>query len=409
MSTRLADVGKWRSGGTPPKDRDDLWGGGFPWISTRDLKKPELSGSTDTITEDAAKRFSTTVPAGSILIGTRGMALAKRLPVAMVTRAVAFNQDIKAIEPDRWVSSKYLLYALLAFEDPILALTDEAAHGTKRLDTDLLRAFRIPCPGIADQARIADLLDAETTRIDAMMSARERQRVLLIERHRSQVAVAVATAGAQVRLASAVASIEQGSSPQCEDRSAGHGEVGVLKLSAVSARGFSAIENKLLVDGSAANRPAVRDADLLVTRANTPNLVGLAAVARLDPDAPTLLLPDLIYRLTLREGHDPDYVQLALSTPDARSQMTAAARGSSQSMVKLRGDDLRELRVPLPAIGRQRLIAHQALEARVAIDLTLAAIDRQIALLRERRQALITAAVTGRLQVPGTTTTSAAV
>jgi type I restriction enzyme S subunit len=188
VTVRLAEVGAWRSGGTPPKDRDELWDGGFPWISTRDLKQPELNGSTDTITDDAASRYSTTVPAGSLLIATRGMALAKRLPVAMVTREVAFNQDIKAIEPHCDVYSKYLLYALLAFEGPILALTDEAAHGTKRLDTDLLRRFRIPCPDFADQRRIADFLDVETTRIDALIAARAAQSELLAER-----AVSVAT------------------------------------------------------------------------------------------------------------------------------------------------------------------------------------------------------------------------
>lgn len=188
---RLAEVGVWRSGGTPPTDREDLWRGDFPWISTRDLKRPELDGSTATITEDAAKQFSTIVPAGSILIATRGMALATRLPVALVKRAASFNQDIKAIEPHTGMHGKYLLYALVAFEGPILGLTEEAAHGTKRLDTELLRRFRIPCPTLEEQIRIVDFLDAETARIDAVIRARGRQSELLAERRLALVTAAV--------------------------------------------------------------------------------------------------------------------------------------------------------------------------------------------------------------------------
>jgi type I restriction enzyme S subunit len=407
MSLRLADVGAWRSGGTPPKDRAELWDGGFPWISTRDLKQPELRSSTETITEDAARRFSTTVPAGSVLIGTRGMALAKRLPLAMASRTVAFNQDIKAIVPHRGVCPKYLLYALLAFERQILALTEEAAHGTKRLDTDLLRAFRIPSPSLPEQERTARFLDVETGRIDELAAARSRQHELLRERHAAYVSRAMAAAGPRLRLGSAISSIEQGSSPQCADRPAGPGEHGVLKLSAVNERGFLPTENKFLSVGESA-RAEVRDGDLLVTRANTPTLVGLAAVARVEAVAATLLLPDLIYRLTLRDGHDPDFVQLALSATDARGQMTAAARGSSQSMVKLRGEDLRELRVPLPELGRQESIACAVRAQRALVDRTLSAIDHQLELLRERREALVMAAVTGRLPMPLSPTTSAA-
>jgi len=70
-------------------------------------------------------------------------------------------------------------------------------------------------------------------------------------------------------------------------------------------------------------------------------------------------------------------------------------------MVKLRGHDLRELKVPLPTTDRQRLIATEAQTRWSAVQRTLAAIDRQIALLRERRQALITAAVSGRVDVGG--------
>lgn len=76
-------------------------------------------------------------------------------------------------------------------------------------------------------------------------------------------------------------------------------------------------------------------------------------------------------------------------------------------MVKLRSQDLRELRLPLPPIDEQRWLVRDLLAARDRNAVAVAAIDRQIALLRERRLALVTAVVSGEMQVPGTETANA--
>ena len=60
---------------------------------------------------------------------------------------------------------------------------------------------------------------------------------------------------------------------------------------------------------------------------------------------------------------------------------------------------LRETLIPLPGAASQREIVVRATVVRARHEQLLVAIDRQIALLRERRQALITAAVSGRVDV----------
>lgn len=402
MSARLADVGTWRSGGTPPKDRDELWDGGFPWISTRDLKQPELNGSTDTITEDAAKRFSTTVPAGSLLIGTRGMALAKRLPVAMVTRAVAFNQDIKAIEPYGDVCSKYLLYALLAFERPILALTDEAAHGTKRLDTDLLRAFRIPCPPRREQERIADFLDAETARIDALASNVHRLLRLIAERLDCETSRVLASESMEPRpLHHAVERVEVGVVVQ---PAALYAASGIPFL-----RGVNITPGKIVLDDLKYLDPAkehiaakstLREGDVVVVRTGQ---AGAAAVV-----FPELDGANCVDLLIVRPGPDlvPRYLELLLNSEVVRSQVATMTVGSIQSHFNVGA--LREVLIRVPGIARQDEIVREADLVGGQHRQLLAAGERQIALLRERRQAIITAAVTGQLQVPERTMADAA-
>lgn len=217
--------------------------------------------------------------------------------------------EFVALEPHA-IEPRYLRYALLSdgFRQELEARVQSVTRSQQRVNPKDITGAWIAVPNPSDQRGIADFLDAETARIDALVEARHRQRELLQERCAGEVANAVRRAGEHVRLAKALISIEQGVSPQCEDRPAAPGEAGVLKLSAVKPGAFAPSKNKFLIDDGSLSRFVVRDGDVLVTRANTPNLVGLATVARLEKHMPTLLLPDLIYRLRLRDGNDPDYV-----------------------------------------------------------------------------------------------------
>lgn len=68
-------------------------------------------------------------------------------------------------------------------------------------------------------------------------------------------------------------------------------------------------------------------------------------------------------------------------------------------MVKLRGEDILDVEVPIPSVRAQMAIvaSHDRLEAKM--DGLAATLQEQIGLLKERRQALITAAVTGEIEV----------
>ena len=138
-------------------------------------------------------------------------------------------------------------------------------------------------------------------------------------------------------------------------------------------------------------------ATFLVSRANTPELVGDVAVAT--NAGRGLLLPDLIYRVGLGRDIEADFAaQIFLSTR-VRSLIQATARGSSQSMVKLRGEDIREWPVPRATVQQQRALVSAVTEQLNSSARLRATVERQLELLAERRQALITAAVTGGIAV----------
>jgi type I restriction enzyme, S subunit len=151
--------------------------------------------------------------------------------------------------------------------------------------------------------------------------------------------------------------IEAGRSPRAQERAARAGEYGVLKLSAISWGEFEPGQNKaLLPDTDPSDCPTVRAGDLLISRANTTELIG--SVVLVQHDYPHLLLSDKTLRLVLNPelGHAP-FVLHALRTRIAREHIERHATGTSYSMRNISQDKLSTTPIPLPPLEEQRRIA----------------------------------------------------
>ena len=188
--------------------------------------------------------------------------------------------------------------------------------------------------------------------------------------------------------------IEQGWSPQCENEPSKGDSPGVLKVGCVNGGRFRPMENKRLPDEiEPVLEYAIKRGDLLVSRANTRELVGCAAVAL--QDYPWLFICDKIYRLTLKtEEAIPSHVAAYLSSRQARGQIELGATGASQSMQNISQDVIRNLSIPLPCVKEQQAIANFLDRETAKIDALIAEQQRLIELLQEKRQAVISHAVT---------------
>lgn len=119
------------------------------------------------------------------------------------------------------------------------------------------------------------------------------------------------------------------------------------------------------------------------------------------------MLCDLIYRLTLREEViDGKFLGYFLTLPEGRGQIEADARGTSGSMVKISQDHIKDWWIPVPPPDEQAAIVAQVGRETGVLDELRGATERTIALLKERRAALIATAVTGRIN-PSEVTTNA--
>jgi len=191
-NARLAFAVTWLSGGTPPRDDPASWSGDLPWVSSKDLGTDHIRDTLEHIDQDAAKVHSTVAPARSVLIATRGMALARRLPLAIIDRPMAFNQDLKGLVPLAPLDDEYLRIVLRAFEAEILCFVLEAAHGTRRLETKDLKAFRFPLPSSAEQRRKVDEV-REVEDGNAALAERVTRHVALLRERRDALVTAAVT------------------------------------------------------------------------------------------------------------------------------------------------------------------------------------------------------------------------
>ncbi|TFV57291.1 hypothetical protein E4P41_14640 [Geodermatophilus sp. DF01-2] len=268
----------------------------------------------------------------------------------------AFQNTLLRVRP-RKVLSRFLLHYFRHMASTGGFAERSRGVGIHHLGRDALASLPTPLPPSGEQRRIADVLD----RAEELRSKRLRSTTLLDDLARSIFLdmfgdpVVNPRRWHRVDLGDLLATIESGQSPVCLDRPAGPDEWGVLKLSAVTSGAYRADENKTL-PASVVPRTEhqVRVGDVLITRKNTPELVGASALVESTP--PRMLLPDLIFRLRIDKEAPvlSAYLQRLISTPMKRRQMQQLSGGSAASMVNISKGRLAGLPIELPPLSLQQ-------------------------------------------------------
>lgn len=314
----------------------------------------------------------------------------------------AGSTELHVLRPKPNVDARFLRYVVQS--KPFLSegvAAFQGVAGLQRVPDDFLRDFSVGEFSLAEQRNIANYLDAEAAYIDRLAELQREVRARLVERDQALLDLELDTIAARagtLPLRRFIVGMDQGASPQCEAVRAGELDWGVLKVSSLRPGKFFASENKRLPDDVSPDfRSEIRAGDLLITRANTPGLVGSAAVV--PKVRKRLLLSDKIFRVRLNSDISPQYVAVVARGRRVRDLCAASSHGTSSSMVNLKFEDIKAWPVPLADMEDQLGLVSRVLAGQREVERIISAIDRQLALLTERRQALITAAVTGQLDV----------
>ncbi|OFR88747.1 hypothetical protein HMPREF2863_10565 [Micrococcus sp. HMSC067E09] len=300
----------------------------------------------------------------------------------------------------RSFDQRYLNYLirsrLLAAE--LARLSDGVRPQQWDLDPKAFERVPLPEPPMKEQRRIADYLDRETTTIDALIEKQQRLRSVLKERRQELVRAHLADVGPQVQLRHLVVRerpMTYGILQAGEHDDGGVPYIGPADISRVG--GTPALQDlrRTTVEIAAQyQRSTLRPGDLV---ASIGPAYGHVMEVSEELDGANLTQD------TVRLALDPDraerrYLMWVLQGAASRDFWNFEITGATFRRLNL--GTLARTPVPLPSLNEQREIADHLDRETAKIDALIAKAERFIELAQERRAALITAAVTGQIEIP---------
>ncbi len=411
---RLKRIVQFRGGGTPTKDNLEYWRGEIPWVSPKDMKVSMILETEDTITAQAVRESATKlVPAGAVLIVVRSGILVHSIPVALTGREVTLNQDLKALIPSAELVPEYLIYLVSGMQRELLREWKKEGATVESLELELVAITPTPLPAIAEQRAIAAFLDRETARIDALVAKNERL-IELLQEKRTALITRTVSKGLDPNVPMQDSGVEWlGEIPARWEVAPVYARYEValgkmLDAKRVTGESSGCYLRNIDVQWDAVNteglpemdfapwerdRYLVRPGDLLVCEGGE---VGRTAIWR--GEIAECFYQKAIHRVRPRsEKEAPRFFYYLMYTLAKRGVF--AAGGNPNTIDHLTAVQLRHYRLPFAPPKEQRAIAGFLDRETARIDALVAKVRDAIDRLKELRTALISAAVTGKIDV----------
>ncbi len=337
----------------------------------------------------------------------------RSLRVGLVVEAGIITSAYVTVRPNKVMHPQFLNYFLkhLDFRKDFYAL---GAGVRQSLKFEELRSVKVPVPALAEQKAIADYLDIETDRIDGLIT-KKLQIIELIDERRSAFVGRAVTVG-----------VTAGPTTQT-----GNEFAPVVRIGWTLQRLRHVVEE--IVDTAHKTAPVVDDGEYLVVR--TANVkagelvldgarytdedgwrewtargvpsVGDVIFTREAPAGEACLVPEgsalcIGQRTVLlrpnRSMISGEWIMHSIYSGAAQRFIEVLAKSTTVAHINM--SDIPDLPIVLPPLREQEVVLALVRQEVSRISTMKEKLTRQIGLLRDYRQALITAAVTGDLELP---------
>jgi type I restriction enzyme S subunit len=371
-------------GSTPKSDVETYWDGSIVWVTPADLSKIygfEIKESERRITEKGLDSCGTSlVPVGSVVLATR----APIGTLGIAATPLCTNQGCKSLTPHVNQNSKFLAY--------VLSISTEALNVRGRgttfleLSADELGAFKLPFPNKDEQDVIVKFLDYETEKIDNLIAEQKKIINLLKSKLDSLVLESFDNLDTKlIRIKNAVEVIDR---PVIQDDSQIYEPLGLFNR----GRGLFHKEKRATADMGDSDFYWIKEGDLILSGQFA--WEGSVALAYKEEEGCVVSHRYPVIRgkmnITLTE-----YLFALLTTDHGNFLLNQSSVGAAGRNRPLNINLLLKEVIPVPNIKTQEKIAGIVVERRNL----LREIHEQTKLINERRSALISAAVTGQIDV----------
>lgn len=401
------------SGGTPPTSVDGYWGGDIAWVSPKDMKTGIITETEDYITPDAiAVSAARMVPARTLLMVVRSGILRHSIPVALAGNNLAINQDIKAIGFSNRILPDFAKYFIEGQQAVLLSRWCKPGTTVESIESEYFANDEMPVPPIVDQSAIVRFLDSETARIDELID-KERRLLELLEEKRLAVITHAVTKGLDPKARMKDSGIDWlGQIPahwelkrlkyfsavyDCKHVTPTYIDDGFPLVSTTEVKPFSLAFSAARQVGeddfsnmTEGGRLPTRD-DIIYSRN-----VSVGSAARVADEVSFCMGQDLCL---IRPAHQvrSEFFEFSLNSNAVLGQIDSLTVGATFKRINV--ERIRNYWIPLPPDDEQHRITLYLKRNIAHLRRVTTAVEMAIQRLVEYRSALITNAVTGKIDV----------
>ena len=365
----------------------------FRYVDIGSVGRGELAAAPErTRFESAPSRARRRVREGDTLVSTVRTYLRAVLPIREGADDLIASTGFAVISPHA-IDSRY--FGWWAQSDVFIEDVVARSVGVSYPAINALELGELPVrvPPLAEQRAIADYLDAETARIDALIAKKKQLIHLLEERWQDHLQSSLdrySWAPLRRFTTRVVVGIAEGATHAYAD-------AGVPLLRSMNIRANRLeVEDLLYIEPwfAARNRSKTINAgDILTVRTGAPGVSAVVPKKFEGSQCFTQLIS------TPSQGRDAVLLTHGLNSRRAREYFDQLGWGSAQQNISV--PILASCPVPdIPTHDNESLSASLEEQQKAKVD-GVSILKRQVKLLAERRQALITAAVTGEFAVSG--------
>ncbi len=405
----IKQLGKLKGGAGFPHGDQGNTGEELPFYKVNALGQADRSGvlgfTEDSVSRSTATRLGAFIfPAKTVVFAKVGAALLlgriRTLPVS----ACLDNNMMGVVPAPKTIDAAFLYYAMALVRFDVLS----NPGAVPSINAGEIGEFRLPTPPLAEQSVIAEFLDRETTKIDDLIEEQRRLIELLKEKRQAVISHAV-TRGVNPCAPMKPSGIEWlGEVPEHweltrmgnmfrEVNEAGVDELPILSVSihhgvSDSEMSEEEMDRKVTRSEDRSKYIRVRPGDLVYNMMRA--WQGGFGTVKVEG----MVSPAYVVARPLRTL-ETVYIENLLRTPQAVEEMRRHSRGITDFRLRLYWDEFKNIRLALPPLTEARAICAQIVEMDGMFQGLSAVSERAIGLLEERRTALISAAVTGQIDV----------
>ncbi len=401
------------SGTTPLSSHQEYYDGTVAWVNTSELRDSFIDDTAKKLSQKALQEIPTlrVYKTGTLLIALYGATIGK---VGILRIEATTNQACCALSSSSVFDTKFLFFFFLAYRKYLIMLS--YGGGQPNINQEIIRSLRIPTPPLLEQQAIATFLDHETAKLNALIAKKERL-IELLKEHRAAIINQAVTKGLNpdvamkdsgvvwlgevpqhwnVRRLKYNASFFGGGTPSKNNISYWSGNIPWVSPKDMKSEGIDDTEDHISQEAlqNSATYLIELGAVLVVVRSgilkhSIPVAINRVSVA-INQDMKAIVPKKFLlakYFMDIIIGH--------------QDSLLVEWRKSGATVESVEFELLANTYIPVPPIEEQKEIVTYLEKETEKIDKLISTISGGIQKLKEYSSALISAAVTGKIDVRG--------